>query len=163
DLSPLAWIAALFAVVHVAVSVAAALLLDAALDFDPRQLGPAYVWAVPAGVCAVARWSRDATWTERQRTWLVAAPGGFAVAQAVTPGPWLLNVHRNGQGYTRTVWRESDMMARLERVPAGAVIYSNATAAIDLLSGRAVERLPERTQPLTAEPNPRYELELEHM
>jgi len=163
DLTPFSRTALIFAAVHLAFIIGSAALVHASLEFDARLFGPAYVWGAVGALCVLARWSQGHSWTPPHRALLATGLAAFAAAHLVTTIPWLVDAHRNGQYYTRPEWRLSELMQRIKHVPATAAIYADGSAAIDLLLDRPVHRLPERIIPMSGQPNPRYELELEHM
>ena len=133
--------------------------VDASISFDNRILSPVFVWALIGGVCGAQQWAADPRRGYWKRPLVVFSGMWFAVAQLLHVVPWVIDVHRNGQGYATAEWRDSHIMAQVRALPQPARIFSNGDDAIYLLSGRLAERIPERPA-ATAQQKDRYEAEL---
>jgi hypothetical protein len=94
---------------------------------------------------------------------LVIAGVWLAVAQVLQVVPWMIDVHRNGQGYASPSWRQLEILAQVRALPLPTRIFSNADDAIYLLTGRRAETLPEQISLFTTEKNDDYEAELAYM
>jgi hypothetical protein len=133
---------------------------DAPTQLDDRILAPPLAWALIGGISGAHRLAADPRRGRWARPLVVIAGMWFAVAQLLHALPWLIEVHRNGQGYAAASWQASEIVARVRALPPPTRIFSNGDDAIYLLTGRLAERIPERVFPTTTAPNDRYEAEL---
>lgn len=149
---PLVFLCGLFAVAYVGILAVQNVLLDASSTLDYRLLAPLHTVAIVGGAIVFAprltnlalpgnlTWDRLA-WVGRLVVVVLVA------AQAVGAVAWVAggvtDDSRERRGLTATGWEESAVMAAVEAMPAGIVVYSNAPDAIHMLTGRrAVALLP---------------------
>jgi 4-amino-4-deoxy-L-arabinose transferase-like glycosyltransferase len=76
---------------------------------------------------------------------------------------WFTAVRAEGQGYAGHAWRESPTIHRINSLPPGQLIYANGVDAIYYLTGRRALEIPAKIIHGTAQPNARYEAELQRM
>lgn len=133
---------------------------DAAIPLDDRVLSPIFAWALIGGVCGAHRLATHPPRGRWLRPLLVIAGVWLAVAQVLQLVPWMVDAHRNGQGYASPYWRQLKILALVRALPLPTRIFSNGDDAIYLLTGRLAERLPERMSLFTMEKNDDYEADL---
>lgn len=131
--------------------IASMSLFDASTKFRDRILAPVYVslliLVVVAGV-----W----LWRRRREVALVLGVvvfGLFSYGQYVAVN----ELARGAQGYASFKWYDSKAIAFLRQLPAAVMIYTNEPGAVYLYTGRGAYVLPDRFDPVTAEPRPRFE------
>ncbi len=129
--------------------------LDATTPLDDRILFPVFGVVVVAMV--VIAW-RVAHRARRRAIWLafLACAAVSIVVRAPSALSGIGDVRRDGVGYMSDGWKQSDMLAQVRRLPADLVVYSNAQDAIEFLTGRAAEWLPDDELWESAQPNPEY-------
>ncbi len=69
---------------------------------------------------------------------LASALFGYAVISADT----IVGMHRTGLGYTGRAWRQSELIAHIERLPATTPVITNEPSAVTLLTGRTPYPVP---------------------
>jgi len=137
--------------------------VDASIPFDDRILSPLFVWALIGAVCGAQRLVAHPRWRYWGQPLMVLAGMWFAVAQLLHLVPWMIDVHRNGQGYATPAWRDSEIMAQIRALPGATRIFSNGDDAIYLLTGRLAERVPERPSATEGRQDEGHEVELARM
>jgi 4-amino-4-deoxy-L-arabinose transferase-like glycosyltransferase len=133
------------------------------IPFDDRILSPMLAWAMIASVCGAHRLAANPLRGGMVRALVVIAGMWFAAAQLSQGVPWVIDVHRHGQGYASAAWRGSEILARLRALPPPTRIFSNGDDAIYLLTGRLADRLPARGSLAPTQADPRYASELARM
>ena len=126
-------------------------LFDASTKFKLRILAPAYV-ALLVLLVAVGVW----LWSRRREVMVVlglivfgmSAYGQFAAVSELARGP---------QGYASFKWYDSKAIAFLRHLPPDVMIYTNEPGAVYLYTDRGAYVLPDRYDPVTAEPRPGFE------
>jgi hypothetical protein len=161
--SPVARTALIFITSYGLFLLVASFFFDAAIPLDDRILSPIFAWALIGGVCGAHRSAKHPRRGRWLQPLLVTAGVWLAVAQALQVVPWMIDVHRNGQGYGSPTWRQLGILARVRALPLSTPIFSNAADAIYLLTGRFAETLPEQISLFTTEKNDDYEAELSRM
>jgi hypothetical protein len=153
--STLSLLSLVFIGAYIAFLLVSISFLDATTPLDDRILFPVFGIVVVAMVVIAWRLARR---LRRRAIWL-ALVACAAVSIAVR-GPSALSaigdVRRDGVGYTSDGWKHSDMLAQVRRLPADLVVYSNAQDAIEFLTGRAAEWLPDDELWESAQPNPEF-------
>jgi hypothetical protein len=161
--SSVAPIALIFIIGYGLVLLVVMSLFDAAIPLDDRILSPVFAWTLIGGVCGA---HRLATYPRRRqwlRPMLAIAGVWFAVAQVLHAVPWMMNSHRDGQGYASPTWRQLEILARVRALPLPTRIFSNADDVIYLLTDRLAETLPEKVSLFTTAKNDELEDELSRM
>lgn len=69
---------------------------------------------------------------------------------------WVLKASRQGWGYSNKVWRNSQTIQAVKKLPPGVIIYSNAPDAIYILTGRVAYYIPCYAYPVNNRPNDRF-------
>ena len=136
---------------YVASILAAMFLFDASTKFKLRILAPAYV-SVLVLVVALGAWA----W-RRRRNWVVVISALLVTLSAVGVANTMGELGRGAQGYASFRWYDSKAMAFLRLLPDDVSIYTNEPGAVYLYTGRPAYVLPDRTDPVTAEPRSGFE------
>jgi 4-amino-4-deoxy-L-arabinose transferase-like glycosyltransferase len=131
--------------------IASMSLFDASTKFRLRILAPACVaLLVLLMVLGVWLWSRrrEAAIVLGLIVFGMSAYGQFGAVTELAKGP---------QGYASFKWYDSKAIAFLRRLPPDVMIYTNEPGAVYLYTDRGVYVLPDRYDPVTAEPRPGFE------
>lgn len=150
----LSFLNGLYALGYLASIVATMLLFDASTKFKLRILAPAYV-----SLLVLLVWLGYWIWSRRGRIgrWLViAASAAVLSASAWDAASASAVLHRGGQGYASFQWYDSEAMAFLRGLPAGTRIYTNQPGPVYLYTDRPAYVLPDRIDPVTAQPREGY-------
>ena len=144
----------LFAACYAAVFVLAASFWDRGVEPADRHL----VALQMAALLVVGTAASRVDWQRHRVLRASALVAGLAVAlmAAVSTGRWLVVTHHEGQYYTSRTWQQSETMLAIRDLPPDAFLVSAANDAIGAVTGRRAARLPDRENPATAAPNPRY-------
>lgn len=124
---------------------------DASTKFKLRILSPIYV-AVLILLVAFGTWA----WKRRRETVVVGALVVFGLStygQVVA----VTELAKGGQGFASFKWYDSKAMAFLRGLAPNVMIYTNDPGAVYLYTGRGAYVLPDRSDPVTAEPRPGFE------
>jgi len=137
-------------------------LLDVRASFHERLVAPLFG---PALIVTLILWPRD---TGRRIGWASIAMAGLAVMlvglHGARAGRLLPQMHEGRHlGYASRGWRDAGLIAAVKKLPPDVLIYSNAEDAIYFLTGRAALRIPDKVNPFSGRPNPRYREELLEM
>jgi hypothetical protein len=73
-----------------------------------------------------------------------AACAAFIAANLLQTVPWASQVRSSGVGFLSRSWRESEVIARVAKLPPDVPVYSDRSDAIYILTGRSTFTLPER-------------------
>jgi len=76
---------------------------------------------------------------------------------------WSRNVYINGQGYSQKSYIDSKFVEEIKKIPAGKIIYSDATDIIYLYTGRQAYVLPAVFNPYTEAVNKNFEIQIREM
>jgi hypothetical protein len=114
---------------------------------EERLMSPLHTLALSAAV-PVAYWFLSRT---RMK------PASMAVAVAATlimlnigkhnlaaTVPWAFARSTDGAQYTSRAWKESEIMQKVRALPPGIAIWSNASDALEFLTGRLSYRIPSK-------------------
>ncbi|MCC6189292.1 MAG: hypothetical protein IT318_09670 [Anaerolineales bacterium] len=159
----LIWQLILFSVVYVIFLAGSISLVDANTPLDDRILSPLY----PAGA-VVAAWLAGAAWPSARRArWpaagLLALAAAFVALSAVRSAGWLAAGYEQGIGFNRRAWQASPSLMKVQALPEGSVLYSNAPEAIYLHTGRGAYQIPRQFSPVSQTMNGDYAAELAEM
>jgi hypothetical protein len=123
---------------------------DAATPLDNRTLLPFLITLIIL-VVALGR----AVVEERQpKLALIGLPVlllMFSLTSAMTSARLFQRAREEGIGFASRQWRASQTIAWVNRLPAGALIYTNERLALTYLTGRAAFSIPEKIDPVRAE------------
>ncbi len=136
---------------YLAAILASMSFFDASTKFKPRILSPLYV-SILILLVLFGIW----LWRRRRAALLVLAALIFGMSlygqfSAVT------ELMKGGQGYASFQWYDSKTMAYLRTLPSALMIYTNQPGAVYLYTGRGAYVLPDRYDPVTAQPRPGFE------
>ncbi len=70
------------------------------------------------------------------------------------------DLHFRGIGYTNVEWAHSEGMHYVESLPDSIRVVTNAADAVNFLSGRVVDPLTRKFNPLSRRLNSRFEVEM---
>ncbi len=126
--------------------IASISLFDASTKFRDRILAPAYVsLLVLLVVFGIWLWSR-----RREAVILLALiVFGMSIYGQVTA---VTELSKGAQGFASFKWYDSKSIAFLRQLPPTVMIYTNEPGAVYLYTGRGAYVLPDRYDPVTAEP-----------
>lgn len=112
---------------------------------DFRLLGVVYPFIVVAVVCVGHRAARASRGMWPRRTALVGAALLLVIVGAGRAVPWLAARHTDGLGYASQTWVQSQTIQLVRSLPAGTRIFSNASDAVYILTGRPGYPLPPKS------------------
>ncbi len=126
-------------------------LFDASTKFRDRILAPVYVSLLILVVLALV-------WVWRRRH-AVAIALGILVFGLFAYGQFaaVTELSKGAQGYASFKWYDSKAIAFLRQLPPTVMVYTNEPGAVYLYTGRGAYVLPDRYDPVTAEPRPRFD------
>ncbi|HTP01955.1 MAG TPA: phospholipid carrier-dependent glycosyltransferase [Anaerolineales bacterium] len=124
---------------------------DASTKFKVRILAPIYVSLLILFVL-FAQW----LWGRRREAVIALAVIIFALF-AYGEASALSELRKGGQGYASFQWYDSKTMAFLRALPPSVQIYTNEPGAVYLYVRRGAYVLPDRVDPVTAEPRPGFD------
>ena len=135
---------------------------DASTPLDTRILLPVFIFLIIA-VVSVA-WSLSQALDNRIIWWSfilfvflsVTINGNRAVLKVV-------DMHRNGRGYTSLYWRNSETLFQLTSVRETGKIYSNGADVVRFWVKREALKIPIKTFPMINRSNQDYEEQLQIM
>ena len=87
----------------------------------------------------------------------------IAGATVVRGARWVAAFHVEGKGYSGRTWTQSETLRQISDLPPRFSVYTNAPAAVFLLTDRAVRTLPARLRPGTGADDPDYGSRLAYM
>lgn len=147
----------LFAFCYV-VFMVAAVSFEANLTIGARYMLPVYMALVIAGACLFA--TDTAIRSNAALGWALCGFVALIVASdlARTVDRTREN-HAKGIGYASTAWATSPVIQAVNRLPANAVIFSNAPDALNYLTPRKTSFIPWKVHPRTNREDPERRLE----
>jgi hypothetical protein len=152
-----------FMVSYVAFLFVTAFFIDADTVLDLRALVPVHVAAIVVGSALAWRGLASLGEVRSIQIAFVALAIMLIGSYAIRSAKWFMQARQDGQGYASRVWKASETIAYVKKIPAGAPIYSNAYDAIYHLTGRPAIYLPERVIHGTGRENQNYAAEVESM
>jgi len=133
--------------------------VDAHTPVDARILSPLYGLIVIGVVCMIYHlWYMFA---KRQIIIILIIPMSFAliVCQIVYSVPLVASLHYEGSGFSSRYWKHSDLMDIIKSLPDNAVIYTNGSDAIEILTGKSSIMIPPKVHAGTRLPNEKFSSE----
>jgi len=162
-LQKLPHILSIFILSNLAFLIFAASFIDADTALDDRSLIGVHLAALILVLILAWRLYRSSKVTRTARIGLVMVALILAGSYGLRAARWFERTRRDGQGYASRQWRESETIAKLRLLPAGAPIYSNGYDAIHYLTGQPALYLPEKVIHGTGRANQNYQSELDRM
>jgi len=153
-----AGVVACFTVAYLLFVLASVSFVDASTQLDFRILAPLHLSLLIGIFAELARSSLPPTagWWSRAWPVILASAGGIVLAgQTIRSALWAHQADQEGIGFVTRKWRDSDLVQYADKLPPGALIYSNRAALIRLNTDRAVKSLPTMTDPSTLQPQAR--------
>ncbi len=135
--------------------LAARALIDAAIPFDHRMLGPVYPLGILWALGRMASLPATSPRSLQRRTW-PAVLGALVLLSLARPlaGP---QAFRSGtRGYLDPYWQSCGILQGVRELPADTPILTNRPDALYFLSGRRGAALPFRQHPTSGIVNPDY-------
>jgi hypothetical protein len=133
---------------------------DAFTPLRHRILLPAFLAIAVAGISSA--WSLSLALDSR-RVWyaFILFVSLSAIINSSRQLDTVVNIRRNGNGYTSQQWRSSETIASVLSLPEDMEIYSNGQDVIQFLTGRAASLIPPTTYPGTLQRNLGFEAQLQ--
>lgn len=153
----------LFAIFYVAFLVLIISFVEIDNVLDNRSLLPVHLAALVCVLSLARSLFRRIPESRIIRPAFVVLALLLAVSYTFRGARWLVQMQADGQGYASRAWKESPTIERIKELPSGIPIYSNGVDAIYYLSGRRAFEIPAKIIHGSAQPNPRYDAELQQM
>jgi Dolichyl-phosphate-mannose-protein mannosyltransferase len=136
---------------YIASIIASMLLFDASTKFQLRILAPIFI-SLLILLVLFGVW----LWKKRRELAIVLAllAIGISIYNQITT---VQDLSKGGQGFASFDWYDSKQMAYLRTIPRTVMIYTNETGAVYLYTNRPTYSLPNRFDPVTAQPRTGYE------
>ena len=123
-----------------------------AVDLGPRVALPVYVFGMIL-IFSLVEWE-SAVGKRRILFWCVVLLSFVLFSANVRPAAhWVLNRHREGEGFSSRVWKDSETVKFVKALPPQMAISSNAADAFYLFTKREAVRLPAKYDPTGARVN----------
>ncbi|MGH3850740.1 MAG: hypothetical protein ACRDRT_13730, partial [Pseudonocardiaceae bacterium] len=156
---------AIFAVLYLTAMLGSRLFFDFSNRFDGRAFLP----LLPVMVLLTTSLLARLRLTYRMPAGLAVTGIGLLLIglQMVQAVRWVndgrSNVSVERRGYTAVPWRQSEVVAQVDRWSASMPVYSNGADVLFFLTGRRTEMLPSRLDYLTGRANPRFAREMQDL
>lgn len=136
---------------------------DASTPLSGRILTPLYVAGLLLTFIVVGRLV-----SHLDRPFPVAMAFGVVIlivsaSYIVRSASLLAEMRLEGRGFTSRTWQTSETVGLVRSLDPEMVLYSNASFPLSFLTGRAVYWVPEKLDPVRAQPRPDYTLQMEAM
>ena len=115
------------------------------LRLDYRMLSPVFPVALILAFRLVDRVLSAATRVRYARLVFALLCGTLTVAYAVRCGGWVKRVGRDGLGFSRREWVQSEILEHVRGLDPGVAIYTNAPDAVYYLAAKSSSMVPLRT------------------
>jgi hypothetical protein len=112
--------------VYLSFILVARLIADPGIPFDNRVLVPALIFAA-LGFSHIAQAIFDRPLHIALGLFIIS---GVAIGNILTTAPHFFHAARNGNGYARDEWKQSETIAWLRKLPRDTIIFSNAADGI---------------------------------
>lgn len=156
----LGWIFALQGLVYLATLVFTLTLIDASPIFEHRILSPFYISVLLLGTAFLAWLWKRRQWVARLASALLAVFLLLSFAEDSLDA--VKELHREGQGFASSAWRESRTIAAVGKFRQD-IIYSNKPTAIYILTGKPAYYLPSPINPATQQPRENYQKDVDNI
>jgi hypothetical protein len=153
---------AIFIVSYAGFTLIATTFLDLVI-FDDRTLVPVHVVSIMLAVVGGSRLLTRFRDTPLIRIALTVMVIALVGSYSYRTAGWFDRTRHDGQGYASRSWRNSETIHRVQSLPPGTPIYSNAYDAVYYLTGRRAISIPVKTIFNTGQANRNYEAELDRM
>lgn len=152
---------ALFAVCYLATLFLSIALVDVAIQFSYRILSPAFVACLILVILRVAEWKPfPAAWIGAAARVVLLGLASVCVARA---GYWIKRANETGLGFASPRWTRSGIVQSIKAMDVRRPIYTNAAAALYILTGKHVLDIPRKIAFTSGAPRPGYESEILEM
>lgn len=150
-----------FILIYLAFLIIAISFFDASTPLDDRLLSPIFVSLV-----VVMLYGTKVIFSSKERFFkqvvavslLILAGSYFARS-----GIWMNQNYSSAHGYADSMWKTSQIVKKIEKMPASIYIYSNLPDAVYISTGRTAYWIPEKSDPTSHIANPRYSAEMDVM
>ena len=116
---------------------------DSHTPLDERILIPVYIFCNLGLLLLIQRPSRK--WTKEFRYIVLVLLIFLVFAQHKTQKRFIDHAKKDGLGFASKEWVESDTLQWLEKLPKGAIIYTNASDPIKIYTNHVSKMLPNHT------------------
>jgi hypothetical protein len=143
-------------------------LFDAQTLFNDRILLPVYVSGLVLTPYLALCLLRSSEGIRPARVMLILFCSAFLVSHLLRGSMWLVKSHNKGISMGQTsfgteAWHNSETLARTRSLAPAVPLYSNASDAIYILTGRPALIVPKKVDPTTRKVNQNYPSELAGM
>lgn len=156
-------ILALFLLVYSTFLVVSISLFDANTPLDDRILSPVYISALILGLYLLDQLLVLTGNTIAARAALLGCLVVFSAATLLNSLFSIRAGYPQNLGFSSPIWRQSETLALVKRLPAEAVIFSNSPEAIYLYTNRPVQPLPKKFLSANQQLNASYAADLSSM
>jgi hypothetical protein len=151
----LGWLFALQVLVYPAVLWLSLTFVDASPILENRILSPLYVSLIVLGMIFLGwLWSKK-KWAGKAAVIILVA--GLFLSLAEDTLDVVRDLHKEGQGFASSEWRESETIAAVRILPPEKVLVSNKSTAIYILTGRPAFIAPSPINPATGRAREGYQ------
>lgn len=133
---------------------------DASIPLNYRILIPVYVLGLIFIVCGGYQMVRSAEQNRIIKVASIAICVMFAGCYLISGTQEIVYNHNEGQGYASRVWKESEIIQNVKKLPRGIIIYTNGKDAMSFLAGRSSLIIPEEVKRKTLKVNSQYSSEM---
>ena len=127
-------------------------LVNPAVDLGPRVALPVYIFGL---ILVFSTVSRESAIGQRRILYWCVMLGSLVLfsVNVRAAAYWVLQRHREGEGFTSRAWKDSETVKFLKALPAQTAISSNAADACYLYTKREVMLLPAEYDPTGGQVN----------
>ena len=152
-------LAAAFAAIYILFLLTYNTFVSPVGELDFRKLAPFYVFvnllAVIAGYQVAKSVSSRLLWRGfLSLVFVLACVNGLRAL------PYIIQRHQDGSGYASREWAGSGTIEFLKRSADQRTIYSNGVDAVSFLTGKNVERLPFKIDPVSSQTNREFDRQM---
>ena len=143
ELSFFPWILLVFSVIHIAVHILSASLVDRNI-LDDRHLAPVNISLILIlSMWTWRLWEESRPWG-RLRFLILAVILFFGVSYPMRYADWARRVRLSGIGYASPQWMNSELIRKINQLPEGVPIYSNGMDIVYWMTRRPVRPIPDK-------------------
>lgn len=154
----------LFIMTYLATILLSISFVDANTPLDDRILSPVYVCALLLaliGIDAISVRSVRPRLPRLAKGLVALIAAALFILHLSSSLQWARRHHVLGLGFASPSWQQSETLKKVNELPPGIIIYSNAPDAISVLTSRPAWRLPSKRNAMTNSTNNTYEESLQ--
>ena len=152
-------LAAAFSAVYILFLLTYNTFVSPAGELDFRKLAPFYVFVNLLAVIAVYQVAKSVSSRLLWRGFL-SLVFVLSCVNGLRALPYIIQRRQNGSGYASREWAGSATIEFLKRPADQRTIYSNGVDVIAFLTGKNVERLPSKVDPVSSHINRDFDLQM---